>query len=334
MSVAAVADEAREHAHIVGFYRRDEELLPAITTFLGTALSTDGAAVVIATPAHRAALDATLASEGFSIDALRRSGRYRSLDARETLTAFMRGGRPDAELFASVLGPVFDELSHAGGPLHAFGEMVALLWDDGDVAAAIELESLWNDFAADHTFALYCAYAMSSLEASSDLGAAKQVCDRHSRVVPLHAPAALASGPGAIAGSAEFTRLFVPAPVVVREVRSFVRDVLRGWGEDALVEEAEIIALELATNAVVHACSPFQVSISRTLSGVTIAVRDASPDFPRHVGGNADRLGGRGIALVASLSQVWDTRRETDGKTVWAMMARATAAPGRLRPIS
>jgi anti-sigma regulatory factor (Ser/Thr protein kinase) len=212
--------------------------------------------------------------------------------------------------------------------------MVALLWDEGNVAAAIELESLWNDFAADHTFALYCAYAMSSLEASSDLRAAKQVCDRHSSVVPLHAGAALASDPAAIAGGDEFTRLFVPAPVVVREVRSFVRDVLRGWGEDGLVAEAEIIALELATNAVVHACSPFRVSISRTASEITIAVRDASPHLPRQVGGNADRLGGRGIALVASLSQSWDTRRETDGKTVWATMARATSAPDQVRPIS
>jgi anti-sigma regulatory factor (Ser/Thr protein kinase) len=333
MSVAAVADQASGHGHIVGFYRRDEELLSAITRFLATALETDGAAVVIATPAHRAALDAALASEGFSIDALRRSGRYRSIDARETLAAFMRGDSPDADQFASVLGPIFDELCEAGSPVLAFGEMVALVWDEGNIGGAIELESLWNDFAADHAFALYCAYAMSSLEASSDLGAAKQVCDRHSRVVPLHAATEVASDPAAIAGGDEFTRLFVPAPVVVREVRSFVRDVLRGWGEDGLVEEAEIIALELATNAVVHACSPFRVSIARTVSEITIAVRDASPDLPRQVGGNADRLGGRGIALVASLSQAWDTRRETDGKTVWATMTR-TSAPDPVRPIS
>src|SRR5436190_21092035 len=125
MSVAAVADQDDGHDHIVGFYRRDEELLSAITTFLGTALGSDGAAVVIATPAHRAALDEALASEGFSIDALRRRGRYRSLDARETLSAFMRGDSPDAGRFASVLGPIFDELSEARGPVHAFGEMVA-----------------------------------------------------------------------------------------------------------------------------------------------------------------------------------------------------------------
>src|SRR5437879_6251148 len=152
MSVARIADQAGVHDHVVGFYRRDDELLSAITTFLTAALAGGGAAVVIATPAHRAALDAALASEGFSIDAMRGRGCYLSLDARETLDAFMRDDKPDPVAFASVLGPVFEKLSETDGAVHAFGEMVALLWDEGNVAAAIELESLWNDLALHHTF--------------------------------------------------------------------------------------------------------------------------------------------------------------------------------------
>jgi len=62
-------------------------------------------------------------------------------------------------------------------------------------------------------------------------------------------------------------------------------------------------------------------------------VRDASSDLPRELRGSADRLGGRGIALVASLAQAWDTRRAADGKTVWATMTRATSSPVQVSPI-
>ena len=39
-----------------------------------------------------------------------------------------------------------------------FGEMVALLWADGNKEGAIRLERLWNDLAHTNSFALHCAY--------------------------------------------------------------------------------------------------------------------------------------------------------------------------------
>ena len=47
--------------------------------------------------------------------------------------------------------------------------MVALLWHQGNVAAAIELETLWNDLAEDRRFSLLCAYPAQVVgEASLD----------------------------------------------------------------------------------------------------------------------------------------------------------------------
>ena len=257
---------------------------------------------------------------GHAVRELTETGRYVALDAGETLAAFMRDEHPDPAAFASVIGDVLDELA-GEGPTHAFGEMVALLWDAGNAKAAIELEALWNDLVESRTFSLYCAYAMSSLEESGDLAAAKHVCDRHSLVIPLSPIDSAAEVP--LSDGDEFARVFVPAPVVVREVRSFVREVLRHWGEDELRAEAELIVAELASNAVLHACSPFRVSVSRTSSEVKIAVRDASSILPDNVNGPIDRDGGRGISIVAALSKLWDTDREADGKTIWAKMTRS-----------
>jgi anti-sigma regulatory factor (Ser/Thr protein kinase) len=325
VSAAGVGERSAAHDHVVGFYERDDELITTVSQFLATALNDHGAAVVIATGAHRAALETALVASGVPVDDLIRSGRYLPLDAAETLAAFMQGHHPDPAAFASVIGGVLDDLG-GDGPVHAFGEMVALLWDAGDVAAAIELESLWNDLAEDHTFSLYCAYAMSSLEQSGDLAAAKRVCDRHSDVASL--PSGIREVESeTFSGSDEFARLFVPVPAVVREVRGFVRDVFRAWGEEACTPEAEIIVAELATNAVVHARSPFRVAISRTKSEIKLSVRDASTVPPEQPAGNLGvregRAGGRGISMVASLSLTWDTHPEPDGKTIWATMTRS-----------
>jgi len=34
-----------------------------------------------------------------------------------------------------------------------FGEMVAILWSEGNKVGALELERLWNDVLKDHAFA-------------------------------------------------------------------------------------------------------------------------------------------------------------------------------------
>ena len=62
--------------------------------------------------------------------------------------------------------------------------MVALLWDDGNVAAALELEDLWNDLAATRAFVLLCAYPMRAFEDPASAAAFKRICDQHSAVIP------------------------------------------------------------------------------------------------------------------------------------------------------
>jgi anti-sigma regulatory factor (Ser/Thr protein kinase) len=316
--------------HLVGVYDADHDLVAAVAAFLQGALSGAGAAVVIATATHRAAVEANLAARGYRLDALTASGQYIAIDAGDTLARFMRQERPDARKLATVIGGILEQAGNGPGPVRVFGEMVDLLWNDGNVAAAIELESLWNDLANRHTFALFCGYAMSSLETAGDLSAVKQMCDRHSNVLALSegsSPSVRGTRVGGCDDRDNYDRLFVAAPTVLRDVRRFVRDVLRAWGEaDELGSTVEIVASELATNAVQHAQSPFSVSLSRSCAAIGIAVRDVSFVRPEHIREGAEHAGGRGVRLVAALSSEWGTIAEADGKTVWADVARATTA--------
>lgn len=110
--------------------------------------------------------------------------------------------------------------------------------------------------------------------------------------------------------------------MAVQEVRRFVRDVLGRWScDEPLLTDAEVIASELATNAVVHGRSSFLVSLARGERELRLEVRDASRELPRALTGEPARRGGRGMTLVASLAQASGVRPEADGKTVWATVA-------------
>jgi anti-sigma regulatory factor (Ser/Thr protein kinase) len=105
--------------------------------------------------------------------------------------------------------------------------------------------------------------------------------------------------------------------------------VLSSWGEDDLVPDAAVVTSELATNAVEHAVSPFRVLLRRIEDVVRITVEDVGPSRPEIRPSVPDALGGRGVAIVDQLAQVWGCDSLDDRKSVWAEMTSSRAQPDR-----
>jgi PAS domain S-box-containing protein len=170
--------------HFVQFYENDAFLAKSVASFVGSGLTDGGSAIVIATENHRSLIEAELGRDGIDLFAAREANRYHSLDAAETLEQFMIEGAPDKRLFQQVIGGLVNRVTASGMPLRAFGEMVALLWADGNGAAAIQLEELWNDLAKTSTFSLFCAYPMRGFSEEADGQMFAHICQEHSRVFP------------------------------------------------------------------------------------------------------------------------------------------------------
>jgi hypothetical protein len=172
--------------HVVVFHSSDAELAGQVGDYLLRALRR-GSAVVIATPDHRRLFAAELAAGGVDVPAARAAGRYVELDAADTLARILVDGWPDAGAFWQVISPVIVAAAANGtggaGEVSAFGEMVALHWNDGRADAAIELEALWNELARQHNLALLCAYEVSSVQGPADADALLQVCGSHTSTV-------------------------------------------------------------------------------------------------------------------------------------------------------
>jgi hypothetical protein len=185
--------------------------------------------------------------------------------------------------------------------------MVALLWDAGNVLTAIELEKLWNGLARELRFSLYCAYHTHSVAGEEHADALHEVCELHSAVVD-DASARFRAGPD--------------APFAARR---FVTGLLarRPYGARVSAEDARLVVSELATNAVVHAGTPFSVSIRCDGSAVRISVQDwnTAPPVVRNTAPTAPS--GRGLRLVDAVTRGWGVEHAIDGKTVWAELALA-----------
>lgn len=293
--------------HVVQFYEHDDELLGVVGGYLGAAVRDGDVVVVIASAGHRAGFEATMADAGADVVAARTEQRLVMLDAATVLSAFMVDGRPDPAKFDAVVGGVLRLTAEAGRPVRAYGEMVALLWADGNVAGATELERLWNALGEQLPFSLFCAYPSHLVRDPAAAKAFREVCHLHSDVV-------------AVALDAEVTRWFAGSLLAPRQARAFLGEVLRRWGRTDLVDDASLVVAELTTNAVVHGQSDVTIGLSRLGAGIRLVVADSSAAPPVARVAGADALGGRGLRLVEAVGERWgheQVRGGIGGKVVW-----------------
>ncbi len=185
--------QVSEQEHFVQFYEDESFLEEAVAAYVGTGLEADAAGVIIATREHRVSVQKKLKARGINVAAAKAAGQFVSLDAAETLAKFMVNGMPDPQRFMQVVGQVVKRASQSRKRLRAFGEMVALLWSEGNKAGAIRLEELWNDLAKVYTFALFCAYPMSLFTGPGETELLSDVCTCHTRVIPAESYASLSS---------------------------------------------------------------------------------------------------------------------------------------------
>jgi anti-sigma regulatory factor (Ser/Thr protein kinase) len=106
-------------------------------------------------------------------------------------------------------------------------------------------------------------------------------------------------------------------PISVREGRRFLRHTLQDWRCEALTDTACLLASELLSNSVRHACDPLRLRLRRTRDELHIEVCDGSPVLPRARTAGPDEESGRGLALLDQLASTWGTLLAEEGKTVW-----------------
>jgi serine phosphatase RsbU (regulator of sigma subunit) len=112
----------------------------------------------------------------------------------------------------------------------------------------------------------------------------------------------------------------VPDPAHVAATRQAAMEQLAAWGLDEASFVTELVVSELVTNAIRYGEPPIQLRLIRDRT-LICEVSDASSTSPHLRRAHAFDEGGRGLLLVAQLTQRWGSRQNSRGKTIWAEQA-------------
>ncbi len=144
--------------HIAQFYEHDGVLLDTLAGFVGGGLKQGEGVIVLATSEHLRALEQRLQASGVNLQEAKSKDEYITVLAEEALGKFMVNEWPDDQLFFNFVAELIARAQNGGRRVRAFGELVALMWAKGHVAATVRLEFLWHQLCHQKSFSLFCAY--------------------------------------------------------------------------------------------------------------------------------------------------------------------------------
>jgi hypothetical protein len=168
--------------HVLQIYENDEVFLNLLLGYVSGGITAGDCVIVIATPAHLAMLESRLRSDGFDVFDLKLRDQYIPLNAHHALSEFMVDGWPDPNLFRHIVSGLIQRGRKNKRQIRAFGEMVAVLWSEGNQGATVQLEHLWCKYCETEPFCLFCAYPRSGFTDNATQSI-MHICGTHSKII-------------------------------------------------------------------------------------------------------------------------------------------------------
>ncbi|WP_093639636.1 ATP-binding protein [Streptomyces sp. 2224.1] len=122
----------------------------------------------------------------------------------------------------------------------------------------------------------------------------------------------------------EWETLFLAEAKGVAELRRFTRSHLELWGVPGIADTAQLCVSELVTNVLTHVGpgTPAALALSMRGGHLRIAVRDTDPRaLPTLVSAPPSSESGRGLGLLAAMTDGWGVIPSSSGKVVWCELA-------------
>ncbi len=109
-----------------------------------------------------------------------------------------------------------------------------------------------------------------------------------------------------------------PDPALVAPIRKQVVEQLERWQLLEASFTAELVVSELVTNAIRYGARPIRLRLIHDAATLICEVSDNNHTAPHLRRAKTFDEGGRGLLLVAQLTQRWGSRHTAEGKTIWA----------------
>ncbi|HEX3626333.1 MAG TPA: MEDS domain-containing protein [Verrucomicrobiae bacterium] len=173
--------------HIVQLYQDQEFLNRAVCRFAAGAISNGEGVILVPTAAHWEAFRPRLEAEGVDLKAAINRGQLTVVDADETLPRFMKDAMPEAPVFLGIAADVIARARTEGRypKVRWWGEMVNILWEQGNVAASMSLEDQFDRLAHQHEIAIFCSFVMDNFNSEVHSRMLPRLGQNHSHLIPV-----------------------------------------------------------------------------------------------------------------------------------------------------
>ena len=179
--------EAKPCDHIVQLYQDQEFLNRAVCRFAAAAIANGEGVILVPTVAHWDAFRPRLESQGVNVKAAQERGQLTVVDADTLLPQFMRNAMPDAPVFLGLAADVIARARGAGEypKVRWWGEMVNILWEQGNTTASMNLEDQFDRLAHDHDIAIFCSFVMDNFDGEVHTRMLPRLGENHSHLIPV-----------------------------------------------------------------------------------------------------------------------------------------------------
>jgi DNA-binding NarL/FixJ family response regulator len=172
--------------HEVEFYSDEAGFIAGFTRFIEAALAAGTAVIAVVTESHQKSLLQKLREHGVDIVAAMEQARYVSLDVADMLSTFMVNDLPDPARFLKVASDRIAAAAKASSgacPRVALcGECAPILWEQGKIDAAMEVEHLCEEIARSCDADLLCGYVLSAFQGEEESHIYERIRAKHSAV--------------------------------------------------------------------------------------------------------------------------------------------------------
>lgn len=169
--------------HFVHIYEKIDTLIESVCEYMVPAFVQSEGVILVASATNKKAILTALERRSIDVTKAIVMGQLIVIDAHEMISQFMLNGTIDKLKFQTIAGNIISDLKIKFPIVRAYGEMVNILWHNGNIEATIELEKCWNELATTTDFSLFCGYEINEREKRLKMHNISDVCCHHTHIV-------------------------------------------------------------------------------------------------------------------------------------------------------
>jgi hypothetical protein len=182
------------HTHAMGVYDTDAFLVESVVDFVRAAPETSTMTILALTAPQQELAAAELSRRGMDVAASKTRGDLVQVDPDDFRRQVSAGGTIDVGSYRAFAEGVLAAATERGSELRICGNLHSTLWEAGQIETLLEVEGLWNRFAAASRRQLLCLYASHVFHQRATLDPFPLLCRQHAKVEPVEDYASLLRG--------------------------------------------------------------------------------------------------------------------------------------------